>query len=242
MKELERRHRHHGVRAAVRAAGLRQHPEARHDPVPPVAAAEVPRPLVDQLADHPRRDEDRPHHLPPDRRPRRRPGDPAEGDADRRRTTRSARSTSTASSRWACRRCSKPPTWSSPASTRKSCRTSRRPPTRAGSATPRRRSTGHNHVDFVHNLIRGCDPAPGAWTTLNGKKLQLFDAQQASRAHLRRGQGQDRRNHRVTDKSFQVTAQGGRIEVLRAKLGDGKKVAAATCFAGGSRAKASAPY
>ena len=23
-----------------------------------------------------------------------------------------------------------------------------------------------NHVDFVHNLIRGCNPAPGAWTTL----------------------------------------------------------------------------
>ena len=33
-----------------------------------------------------------------------------------------------------------------------------------------------NHVDAIHNLIRGCNPAPGAWTTLNGKKLQLFDA------------------------------------------------------------------
>src|SRR5262249_2356191 len=31
-----------------------------------------------------------------------------------------------------------------------------------------------NHVDFIHNIIRGADPAPGAWTTLNGKKLQLF--------------------------------------------------------------------
>lgn len=31
--------------------------------------------------------------------------------------------------------------------------------------------------------------------------------------------------------SFQVTAQGGRIEVLRAKLGDGKKVAAADLLA-----------
>src|SRR5205814_4471048 len=34
----------------------------------------------------------------------------------------------------------------------------------------------HNPVDFIHNIIRGCDPAPGAWTTLNGKKLQLFGA------------------------------------------------------------------
>jgi len=33
--------------------------------------------------------------------------------------------------------------------------------------------------------------------------------------------------------SFQVTAQGGRIEILRAKLGDGKKVAAADLLGAG---------
>ena len=38
----------------------------------------------------------------------------------------------------------------------------------------------------------------------------------------------------VTDKSFQVSAQGGRIEVQRAKLGDGKKVAAAELIASGA--------
>jgi methionyl-tRNA formyltransferase len=37
----------------------------------------------------------------------------------------------------------------------------------------------------------------------------------------------------VTDKSFQVSAQGGRIEVLRAKLGEGKKVAAGELAASG---------
>ena len=37
----------------------------------------------------------------------------------------------------------------------------------------------------------------------------------------------------VTDKSFQVSAQGGRIEVLRAKLGDGKKVTAGELLGGG---------
>jgi hypothetical protein len=56
----ERRNRHHGVRAAVRAAGLREDPAARHDPVPPVAAAEVSRAVVDQLADLARREGDRP--------------------------------------------------------------------------------------------------------------------------------------------------------------------------------------
>src|SRR6185369_5169407 len=49
----------------------------------------------------------------------------------------------------------------------------------------------HNHVDFIHDLIRGADPAPGAWTTVGGKKLQLF----GSRKHLVRGEGQDRRDH-----------------------------------------------
>src|SRR3954464_7532913 len=33
-----------------------------------------------------------------------------------------------------------------------------------------------SHVDAIHDVIRGADPAPGAWTTLNGAKLQLFDS------------------------------------------------------------------
>ena len=33
-----------------------------------------------------------------------------------------------------------------------------------------------NHVEFVYNVVRGCNPAPGAWTTLEGKELQIFDA------------------------------------------------------------------
>lgn len=81
-----------------------------------------------------------------------------------------------------------------------------------------------SHIDYIYNLIRGCNPAPGAWTTLNGKKLQIFDA----RKHLARrfadvvgkaGEVSD-----VTDASFKVTAQGGAIEVLRARGADGKKL------------------
>ena len=90
-----------------------------------------------------------------------------------------------------------------------------------------------NHVDFIYNTIRGCNPAPGAWTTLEGKELQLFDA----RKHLVRTfgavKGKVGEVVEVTEKSFQVTAQGGRIEVLRAKLGDGKKVAAAELLSSG---------
>ena len=85
----------------------------------------------------------------------------------------------------------------------------------------------NNHVDVIYNLIRACNPAPGAWTTLNGKKVQIFD----SRKHLVRTfgavQGKIGEISEVTDSSFFVTAQGGRIEVLRAKHEDGKKISAA---------------
>src|SRR5712691_10592659 len=32
-----------------------------------------------------------------------------------------------------------------------------------------------SHVDFTYDLIRGCNPAPGAWTPLGERKLYLFD-------------------------------------------------------------------
>ena len=85
----------------------------------------------------------------------------------------------------------------------------------------------NNHVDVIYNLIRACNPAPGAWTTLNGKKVQIFD----SRKHLVRTfgavQGKVGEISEVTDSSFFITTQGGRIEVLRAKHEDGKKISAA---------------
>jgi methionyl-tRNA formyltransferase len=85
----------------------------------------------------------------------------------------------------------------------------------------------HNHVDFIHNLIRGCDPAPGAWTIANGLKLQLF----GSRKHLARTfgavKGKIGEITEVSATSLFITAQGGQIEVGRARLGDGRKIAAA---------------
>src|SRR5215210_3109086 len=91
-----------------------------------------------------------------------------------------------------------------------------------------------NHVDFVYNTIRGCNPAPGAWTTVEGKELQIFDARKIPVRTFGAVKGKIGEVVEVTDKSFQVTAQGGRIEVLRAKLGDGKKVAASELLAGGA--------
>jgi methionyl-tRNA formyltransferase len=85
----------------------------------------------------------------------------------------------------------------------------------------------NNHVDVIHNLIRGCDPAPGAWTTFNGVKLQLF----GSRKHLVRTfgavKGKIGEVTAVSATSLFITAQGGQIEAAKGKLGDGKKVSPA---------------
>ncbi len=81
-----------------------------------------------------------------------------------------------------------------------------------------------HHVDFIYNLIRGCNPAPGAWTTLNGKKLQIFDARKQRFRRFAEVVGKIGEVTGVTDTSFKVTAQGGLIEVLRARGEDGKKV------------------
>ncbi len=83
-----------------------------------------------------------------------------------------------------------------------------------------------SHVDFIYNLIRGCNPAPGAWTTLNGRKLQIFDSRKHPVRTFGSVKGRIGEVVEVGSSSFTVTAQGGRIEVLKAKLGDGKKLAA----------------
>jgi methionyl-tRNA formyltransferase len=84
-----------------------------------------------------------------------------------------------------------------------------------------------HHVDSVYNLIRGCNPAPGAWTTLNGKKLQIFDARKHVFRRFADVPGKVGEVAEVGDASFKVSAQGGVIEVLRARGEDGKKVSGA---------------
>ena len=51
-----------------------------------------------------------------------------------------------------------------------------------------------NHVDFVYDLIRGCNPAPGAWTTLNrGGRQEALSVrrQEGDGGDLRRGARQE---------------------------------------------------
>jgi len=91
---------------------------------------------------------------------------------------------------------------------------------------PEARINWASHVDFTYNLIRGCNPAPGAWTSFQGSKVQIFDA----RKHLSRRFGDVKgKPGEVVDigpTSLRITAQGGQIEVFKAKGEDTKKLAA----------------
>src|SRR3954465_10966854 len=90
-----------------------------------------------------------------------------------------------------------------------------------------------HHVDYIHNLIRGADPAPGAWTTLNGVKLQLFDSRKELVRTFGAVKGKVGEIVEVKDGRLVITAQGGRIHAGKVKLGDGKKVAPADLVSSG---------
>jgi methionyl-tRNA formyltransferase len=79
-------------------------------------------------------------------------------------------------------------------------------------------------IDHIYNLIRGCNPAPGAWTSFNGKKLQIFDARKILFRRFADVPGKVGGVTDVTAQSFKITTQGGQIEVLKAKFEDGKKI------------------
>lgn len=84
----------------------------------------------------------------------------------------------------------------------------------------------HNHVDLVYNLIRGCDPAPAAWTTFKDKKLQLFDARKHPSRTFSQVKGSIGSVTDIGERSCLITAQGGQIEVFKLKFDGGKKLPA----------------
>lgn len=80
-------------------------------------------------------------------------------------------------------------------------------------------------LDHVYDLIRACNPAPGAWTLLDGVKVWIYDC----RKHV---VGRFARGHKpgdiagVTEHSILVWAQGGLIEVLKLRPQGGGKLSA----------------
>lgn len=84
-----------------------------------------------------------------------------------------------------------------------------------------------SHVDTTFNLIRGCNPAPGAWTTLAGRKLFLFDSQKRPARTF--GVVKGKRIGEVIaidENGVTIHGQGGFIVAQRLRWDGGKKTPA----------------
>ncbi len=88
-------------------------------------------------------------------------------------------------------------------------------------------------VSEVYNLIRGTNPQPGAWTTYQGKTLQIFDSAKAA------GGGAPGEVTEVTDEGFTVAAQGGAVRIQRVRPEGEGKIAAGEFAAGAGLTKGS---
>ncbi len=84
-----------------------------------------------------------------------------------------------------------------------------------------------NHVDQVYDLIRACNPAPGAWTELAGVKVSLYDCRKHVARRFADVKGKPGAISKITETSIFINAQGGTIEVLKLKPEGGKKMSGA---------------
>ena len=81
----------------------------------------------------------------------------------------------------------------------------------------------HLPTQTTWNLIRGANPAPGAWTTFDGEQVSIFDAKKVNEAKsVQPGQVTA-----ISDDGVTVATAEGQILVQRLRPAKGKKVTAA---------------
>ena len=86
------------------------------------------------------------------------------------------------------------------------------------------------HIDWgkpweqIDRLIRGCNPAPGAWSMLDGKALKIFDAKPMPAKDPKGIAGKMGEIVEVGTDGFTVVCADGRFKVTRVQPADGKKI------------------
>src|SRR5680860_340372 len=75
-------------------------------------------------------------------------------------------------------------------------------------------------VGDIYNTIRAANPAPGAWTTLKGEQVQVYDSVKLE------GDGTPGAIFSVEEDGITVQANGGRILMKRVRPAGGDKIAA----------------
>jgi len=91
---------------------------------------------------------------------------------------------------------------------------------------PESRINWHAHVDQIYNLIRGCNPSPGAWTMVQGQKVSIYDVVCHRTRTFRTVPGKPGEVWAIRDESIDVAAQGGSLELRSVRVGAGAKMAA----------------
>jgi methionyl-tRNA formyltransferase len=76
----------------------------------------------------------------------------------------------------------------------------------------------------IDPLIRGCNPAPGAWTTLDGKQLKIFDAKPLPAKDPKGIAGKLGEIVAVDSDGFTVVCADGRFKVTRVQPDGAKKI------------------
>jgi methionyl-tRNA formyltransferase len=76
----------------------------------------------------------------------------------------------------------------------------------------------------IDPLIRGCNPAPGAWTVHDGKTLKIFDAEPKPARDPKGIGGKLGEVVEVDATGFTVVCADGRMKITRVQPADGKKV------------------
>jgi methionyl-tRNA formyltransferase len=64
----------------------------------------------------------------------------------------------------------------------------------------------------IYNLIRGCNPQPGAWTTRNGDEVQIFDAAKVDGSGSEPGKVLE-----LSDDGLLISGSGGSIRAIRVR-------------------------
>ena len=75
-------------------------------------------------------------------------------------------------------------------------------------------------INEIYNLVRGCDPQPGAYTTFKGKKVRFYDARMDP-LPSGRGRGQI---VAIEEGGLQIAVKGGTIKVGKLRMDKGEKV------------------
>jgi methionyl-tRNA formyltransferase len=78
------------------------------------------------------------------------------------------------------------------------------------------------HISQIYNLIRACNPAPGAWTKSGEQKVQIYDCHKHVTPTFGAVKGKPGEITQITLDSFFIACHGGQIEVLKAKGAAGK--------------------